>query len=378
MFAKSKFLQTIVQHINHDTAAQPELITCLKVITNQLGLTIHPAAFDKLELHAFMQANHFSGPLGMLITSINQPCPSQLAKTYFPLLIQDQYGNYLVYLKKKCGKYLVFDAALNREISLNARELAAKLVQVWQCSPICPELITGIKKLVKYFTKTFTSQVITILFASLIFSLLNSSMTAAASYFIANIGLMNQSWLAANYLPIPLFFLVMGMLVYSNGILQNSLTTRIITRVLPAIWQQLLSQTLSVLRQFTTGDMTQRLADYELALTSAIPILLSMIFSIFTLLLLFLFMAYLNTSLTWCYLIIACFFLAIKLFLIPLNVKHMQAECKMQGKVTGYLNEVFLQIHKIRASHAEASIYNKWLSFWVELKAQSEQLMMFK
>jgi ABC-type multidrug transport system fused ATPase/permease subunit len=41
----------------------------------------------------------------------------------------------------------------------------------------------------------------------------------------------------------------------------------------------------------------------------------------------------------------------------------------------GFLNEIFLQIHKIRAVNANATIFKKWLAYWIELKSQAERIV---
>jgi ABC-type bacteriocin/lantibiotic exporter with double-glycine peptidase domain len=43
--------------------------------------------------------------------------------------------------------------------------------------------------------------------------------------------------------------------------------------------------------------------------------------------------------------------------------------------MVGFLNEIFLQIHKIRAVNANATIFKKWLAYWIELKSQAERIV---
>ncbi|MES2217888.1 MAG: ATP-binding cassette domain-containing protein [Pseudomonadota bacterium] len=376
MNVKSDFLQTLVTYVNKDVTAQPQLLTCLTVIIKKLGLKTE--AIDIQRIHAIADINQFSDSLGILVSAVNKPELNTLSSTYFPLLIQDAAGNYYVFLKKKYGKNYVFDADKNQQVILKNTDLLAKMHLVWQCCPVCSDLIINLTKLINYLFNNFSKYLVVVMTAGLVFSFLTGLITALISYFIADIGLINQSHIAGNYLPLLLFFLAVALLTYLNGLLQNSLTTRLTVYALPAIWQQLLKLPTLALQQYSAGDLTQRLADYELALTAIVPVLLGMVFSVFSLIIVFSYMAYLNILLSCGSLLIALIFLSIKLLIIPLNVKHLAAEFKAQGRAAGFLNEVLLQIHKIRAACAEAMVFKKWLSYWVELKSQAEYVMELK
>ena len=363
------FINTVSAYINRNSTRLSPLLRCIKFLSQKLGVQIE---FDKINNFKSILLNTFnqhSALTNIIIFPVAKLKEGEAI--YFPLLVQKDNDELLVLFKRRFGQNYLYDAAADTVIVLPEKVLNSSKVTLWQCCPLHPERITSFKSLLTFISK-HSFKVIALGFG---FTLLTGLLTIITSYVIAYIGGGN-SLININHL-LPLLLLITGitLLFYIKNQMISTLGIKLNVQALPHIWNQILNAPLASIQKYSSGEITQCLNDYEIALVGLLPNILTMIFSVFTLIFLFCYMAYCNIYFACLYLLISMIFLSIKICLFPALASNTSMQYQTQGKISGFLNEIFLQIYKIRAANTEGFVFKKWIAYWLELKTQAMHLL---
>ena len=125
---------------------------------------------------------------------------------------------------------------------------------------------------------------------------------------------------------------------------------------------------LSILKLNDSGSLIQRISDYEVAISEMLNKTLSVMFGIITLLILLGYIAYCNIPLGFLCLLCGIVFTITKLLIFSRHKIHISSQMIKQGKILSLLNEMFLQIHKIRIFNTESKVFYKWFNHLVSIK----------
>jgi ATP-binding cassette subfamily C protein len=130
--------------------------------------------------------------------------------------------------------------------------------------------------------------------------------------------------------------------------------------VLSAIWDRLLALPVPFFRKYTAGDLANRAIGlqgiYQMLSEQAASVMLSLIFSVFNLALLFYY------SMKMAFLAIGLTFLAVLLSWIAsaFIIRYQRIQMEVQGKNAGTILQLLLGISKIRVSGSEDRAFGVW------------------
>ena len=242
--------------------------------------------------------------------------------------------------------------------------------------PIIPVVVTPVdsyQKLLKFVMTSFGKQCLLVIFTGLVIGFFNAATAALAGSIYSTINQVSQPALLLQLVATTIFLSAVALFSYSNALWVKLLNTNTITLVFPRLFSHILNLPLTVTKHYSSGDLTQRLADYEASITQILSFSVEILLSVFALIFLLGYMAYCDWRIAVCYLVAGFIFMMIKLILFRINIKYIRAQLQGRGKLAGFLSEIFLQIHKIRSANAEQKIFRKWLSLLVDLKIDIEK-----
>lgn len=188
-----------------------------------------------------------------------------------------------------------------------------------------------------------------------------------------------QGWIAgSDYV----FFFVAAWLVlvafscvsFFNDCLGRWLNARLLLHILPGVWSRLLECPEALLREIRPAELTERMMAFESALSSVLSRGLALLFDAIAILLLLIFLVCCNQRMGLVSVCLCGVMILMKGSLLPRYRKLLAGQGMEQGRVSGFLQEVLLQMQKIRSAHAENRLYQKWLARMRCLKQQAEQV----
>jgi ABC-type bacteriocin/lantibiotic exporter with double-glycine peptidase domain len=373
MQVASNFLDSLSVNLALNADNDSPLLKCLKKIISQLGLQKDLSSVENINTLTAVNFTEYSSSLGILFSPVNTTASYDLKKSYFPLLIQTISGGLYVCISRKSGKTYLYDPINACETPIDNINAIDAIVKIWQCSPLHFELTSSYIKLIKSVICNFSKEFMLVFFSGLFLGFFNAATAFIAGYFYSTINQVSQQILLLQLLAAIIFLSGVGLFAYLNNLWIKLLYSKLILYSLPTLFNQLLNLPLLITKNYSSGDLTQRFGDYEQAMSAIVSLSLTILFSFFSLLFLLAYMAYCNLWLAGCFILIGGLFLAIKLAIFPININHIEKHLIAKGKLTSFLSEVFLQIHKIRSANAERKVFKKWLSLLVNIKLHAER-----
>lgn len=231
-------------------------------------------------------------------------------------------------------------------------------------------LIYSQGRLLRQIIFNFKKEVSISILLGLISAFFNLAISMISGFVLSHI---NQSGFYIYFIVFLCFIISSSIILYINELLIKGLNLKINHIILPYLWGQLIRQEIALIKSMESGDLIESIGNYEAALSMVVRIGLSVLFNLMTLILLSIFMAYCHGMLAICYLGISSLYFLIKIIFFPLRQNYIFAQMSNQGKLTSFLNEIFLQIDKIRTSNSEGKIYNQWLRKIIDLKMAEEK-----
>jgi ABC-type bacteriocin/lantibiotic exporter with double-glycine peptidase domain len=362
------FLKTIDKYINQDVQQLSPLLKAIKFLSHQLGLQTE---WDRIIGINSLTLDNFNQHSALTKIIISPIAKLGLKDSYFPLLILKGNGDLAVLSKQRFGLCYLYNAVTDTKIIQSDNELFSSNCTIWQCCPLYFERITNFKSLA-IFVRQHALKAIAIGFA---LTFLTGLLTVITSFIISNINggdnLIHKTYL----LPILLLTTGIFLLFYIKSHVLSALSVKLSIQAIPTIWSNILNAPLSLTKNHSSGELTQSMNDYESALMALIPITMIILFDSFTLIFLFFYMAYYSVCFACLCLLISVGFLLIKFTFFSKIVSNTNCQYQTQGKISGFLNEVFLQIYKIRSTHIEGVVFKKWIALWVDLKKRTLNLL---
>lgn len=236
-----------------------------------------------------------------------------------------------------------------------------------------PLLFSNYLSLVKSVSLHFSRDILFAITPGILESILVLLTSMISAYIFSHLHEAGQSGYFIVAAVFAIFMLAASILSYINELSIKSLNTRIIFNLVSDLWCHLTSISVNAVKKINSGDLAQRIFDYEVSISMVIKASLSIIFDLAAMSVLFGYMLWLSGWVAGCYLLICLIFLFIKIYYYPVNLKHLTAQIAEQGKISSLLNEALLQIHKIRSTNIENEIYKQWLAKIINVKIHAEK-----
>ena len=163
-----------------------------------------------------------------------------------------------------------------------------------------------------------------------------------------------------------------GMISYFNNNKIRCLNLKAVNFIMMSIAYHLYYLPLQVIRDYSSGDFLQRLSDYELALSELINKSMSLILNSISMIILLTYITYCNSWISVICIVSGFVFTLARLILLSFNHHYISMQMREQGRINSFLNEVLLQIHKIRSANVENEIFIDWWNRLINLKMQAE------
>ncbi|KTC99630.1 NHLP bacteriocin export ABC transporter permease/ATPase subunit [Legionella erythra] len=322
------------------------------------------ASFYQLELPEHVQVNdvqEINLKTGMAIR------PVQLSGTWWrgathPLLLQKPEDKaYYLALPSMTRGLLLIDPSQGISKKLTAQEAALFTDNAWQMYCPLPQKSLKIKDLVTFAFRGGQRDLIRLLIVGSLAALLSLVMpwfTGILFEQVVPAGDLNQLQQIILALLIAAFSAGLFELVRSITVLR--LSSRLNLNLEVALWDRLIRLPVTFFKRFTTGDLTQRAmaVSHIRTLLAGVVVnsLLSGIFSLFSLILLFYYDISLAVTSTLIILVICAYTLLISLR----QLKHYKIQESLQGELSGMVVQLLGGIGKIQSSGREKTAFSLW------------------
>jgi ABC-type bacteriocin/lantibiotic exporter with double-glycine peptidase domain len=376
MTIESKFLHTLSDQINEDKTKDNSLVICLKKAAKYFNIS--PQIKIKQDAKITIQNLEIcQESFGLIIEPIIDFTIDLLIKFPTPLLVEFENDNqqqvFSIIIPKIWGKNSIYNPLTNINQTISKDYNPDKIIRIWQLSPLNFKMATNYSDLVKNILKFFKKDVFSAIILGLLVSIGTIFTSLISGYIFGNL----SDGLNSNYLTIfiaAVFTILFSSLItFVSDINIKTLHIKVLLYILPSIWNHILNLPIKISKKFISGDMAQRLLDYETTISSLISLNLVILFDLCAIILLLLYMALCEPLITALYTMIVLIFLALKIYFIPQNLRQIKFQINKQGKLSSFLNEALLGIAKIRSANVEDKIYQKWLIELLGLKDSLEK-----
>jgi NHLM bacteriocin system ABC transporter ATP-binding protein len=347
------------------TVAYSPLITACQLIGNALGITIEPPRNITANLHLADIINNAGVQLRQVQLEKDWWC-----KDGGPLLVfRESDGAPCAAIPTKSTHYQLIDPTMGTRSSLDsktAQEFTAIAYTFYR--PFPQNKITG-RELIKFSIKDNLPDIFRVLIAGALGGLLGMLTPIFTGTLFDKI-IPNAEKTQLLQIVVALitagFALGLFQLVRVFAIIRISGKTNL--RLEAALWDRLLRLPMSFFKQYNTGDLTMR----ALAISSirqiftgiTVSAVLSVLFSIFSFILLFYYSWQLALLATGLVLIIAAVTLALSLW----QIKYQRTLQNLSGKVTGLLLQLINGIAKLQSAGREVKAFSIWAEQFSEQK----------
>ncbi len=300
---------------------------------------------------------------------------TDLQASFCPLLLQAE-GDDQYYILSARGKK-IYDGTSNR-LMHSSQLNQLKLTHAWQCTPAGLPIISKLSQLFPTVLSNFRRDLIFAFILGCVVTIFSIMISMVSGYLVSHAHELAGGRCIPIFLSLTLVFLSATLMAYMEGIQQKMLNTKLLMFTLPSLWSHLLSLPLKSIQQFTTGDLSQKLFDYEIAMSSLLSTSLSILLYSVAILTLLAYMATCHANLALIYLIVCVVFTAVKFYYAPANMRSIHHMLAQQSRLTQYVNETLLQIHKIRSAGIEDKVFSCWLKNLVMVKSHAEQSLLIE
>lgn len=336
------------------------LVSSLNLLASFYGLTINAGAKDEVDR---LIVDHKLLLVPMLPAPLND-----IKNMLLPVLLREkESGHFHVMINQK----LMSGSGQHDRLTEN-RLAKLDFDKVWQCTPIGLPVYGGWFSIFKGAYCLFKREIITNKLLGLFVAILSLLTSLVSGYLFSHIALIaNDHW--AIWLSFLIAFFVMNFFHYLNELNLKNINLKLLLYILPGVWFYLLSLPLSTIKTYQSGDLAQKLFDYETALSTVLSVMLSLSFSGLALLCLLAYMLYCQFILALIFFIICSMMLVFKLYFTPQTIRFMGKMLAQQSRLTQFLNEALLQIHKVRSAGVENEVFQRWLKILLQAKSLAEQ-----
>jgi ABC-type bacteriocin/lantibiotic exporter with double-glycine peptidase domain len=369
MMSSSKFLNDLLAVYTH--AEVEPLVHCIKVI----GRTFYSAS----DVEAYAKIKHENiiidvQPQGFMLNQLTISSQSSDLNSCFPLLILLDNNAWMMVVKKWGKPYLYNPVTAQYEVfALYGADLVIQ--SVWECCPVNlkppSQYIEFVGFLFRYFKRDITFAIIcgSILSLSVLF------VSVVSGYIFAHLHEVKQYSHTILLISFLIFMCGFALLSFLNDLVVKSLNLKVQHLAMPNLWNHLLNLPLRKIKAIHSAVLTQKVCNYEIALSSLVVVSIALFFSVITILYLLFYMAYCNFMLAIVGFFLILIYCAVKMVFSPRQIKYIREQLLAQGSVSSFLSEIFLQIHKVRSAHIENQVMNKWLCGLLNVKIHVENYL---
>ncbi len=184
-----------------------------------------------------------------------------------------------------------------------------------------------------------------------------------------------RTFIAPIIVSATLVLIAIAMLLYIKNLLINRLSITLTSQMLFGLFKHYLDLPMQFTKDMTSSDFTQRFMEYESATLVSIRKTLAMVFSIGSAIILLMYMSYCDIQLAIFSLMICLIFLLIRLIILFSGMPDISCQMMFQSQLATLLNEIMLQIHKIRSANRESFAFSRWFNNIIQEKMCAEKVM---
>lgn len=363
-------LNALILNLQSQSDDANAFLVALKHVVKEMGLTVSWGSIDRQDEISIHNVKNYEQSLGFILYPVQATNYSQLSKSIYPVLIQlEGSENFYVLTQDMRAKNCLFNSSENKpEAYTNV-----KIIRAWQCGAIHFPVVASFVELIKLVITRFRKEVSKAIVLGAVASLSTLLLGMMSSYILRHQHELSLSGCLTIFISFLMVVISAAIFAWMNEICNKAVNTKLVYLSLPSLFSHLLSLSLKKSKKYISTDVSQRLSDYETALSQVMTASLSICMNGITLILLFFYFMYSSVLLASLYCIICIILMIIKSFLLPSNIKYILAQQVEQSKQASLLNEIFLQIQKVRSAHAEKSVFNQWLLGLLQVKLQAER-----
>lgn len=369
----SSFFDKLQIKINSETLIKNELVLCLEEIAKRMQFPLSWQAIKNKKDISLDNFKNYEEKLHLRLYAVSIDSFASMHASLHPILFRIKGENNLfVFIKKKHHKIIVYNP-LHHQYEVLSQPEKITISGAWQCSftnfPLSADYTGLLKSISAFFKKDIffaLAMGIGVSFTTLFISLISA-------YVFSHVHEASQKSYFAMFCVFACFILFAGVFNYLNELYLKRLNAKAAFLILPSLWNHIIHLPLNLTKKIISGDLAQRAGDYEAGVSILIKSSLSLFFNLITAIILLGYMSYCNGWLALCYFGICLVFLLIRFLLFPKNIAYLAAQMAKQGDISSFLNEIFLQIHKIRSANLEEVIFKKWLNKLIHLKKETEK-----
>lgn len=194
-----------------------------------------------------------------------------------------------------------------------------------------------------------------------------------SSFIFSHIYEMGLSQFLILFIVFGLFFFAAAFFSFLNQLYVKNINIKINCELLPRVWNHLLSLPWAFYKKSASVDVVQRLMDYEAIISVLVMESFLMLFNGFILLFLLICLFYCHFYLGLLYFLVGISFFLIRMGLVFINNQYIDLQFMSRSKLFAFLNDILLQIHKIRSACVEAIVFKRWLNQLVIVKMYVER-----
>lgn len=348
-----------------------ELLACLSYISDQQKIPIKLECInvgtDSIDVNTL---NLYSHLIGVTFLPVNLTTNLVISKMVYPVIIEINKDSYRVLIKNSKKKTVVFNPLTYQEEVYDRKLFYKQITKAWQCCLTQFHLSSGLyyqfKSIFSYFRKE--------IFVSLLYGVATALGLLLMSYFsgyiFSHIHEVDGSNFVISCIIFFIFITCSSVLNYAGEMYNKSLNMKVVIYTLPSILNYILNLPIPQSQSISSAELVHKLIDYESSLSSIVGSGLLLLYNFISIIVLLISMLYSSVLLAGLYLFVFLIIVIIKLTTISSNVRHINAYLFEQGKILSFLNEMLMQIHKVRSSNVETVLHKKWLYGLISSKTQ--------
>jgi ABC-type bacteriocin/lantibiotic exporter with double-glycine peptidase domain len=172
-----------------------------------------------------------------------------------------------------------------------------------------------------------------------------------------------------------LFSLALQLAALISDFQTKNINTKLLLQITHKTFQHMMRLPAGATKKFTSGELTQLFLDFESAIFSVLTCIQTLLFDSMTLILLFMYLAYYNPTISFLYFLLFALFISVKIYIAPTIMRHINAQLAAHGALCSLLNETLLQITKLRSANAEQAAFKQWRQRLLTAKSHEEKFI---
>lgn len=214
----------------------------------------------------------------------------------------------------------------------------------------------------------YRSVITMMLINSLIIAILSAALNISLVGMVSHLDLLNNNHIIFIF-TVFMYSLGLSIFIFISEFNSRYLSYKIYQPFLHYVYNKILSAPLHVHASHTSGELSQRLANYERALLALVPTINSIIFSVIYLVVMWLCALYFHILLASLCILLTLSAVIFKYIITKKSIKYAKFSLTKNAEVSSFLGEIFSQIEKVRSANATEVLYHRWLNMISNIKS---------